>query len=45
MSESPEDLKREAEEDQIRSKGLKCKHCDNDIVNAVDLDSFGRRLL
>ena len=42
MSETPEDLKREAEEDKIQSKGLKCRLCGSDIVNAGDLESFGK---
>jgi hypothetical protein len=40
MSETPEDLEREAEEDKIRGYGLKCKSCASDITNAADLESF-----
>lgn len=41
MSETPEDLKREADEEAIRSKGLKCRLCDEDIRTQGDLESFG----
>src|ERR1700674_1027536 len=43
MSETPEDLKREAEEDKIRSYGLKCRLCKEDITTPADLESYRGR--
>jgi hypothetical protein len=42
MSATPEDLKREAEEEKIRAKGLTCKVCRAAIANQEDFESYTR---
>jgi hypothetical protein len=42
MSETPDDLRREDEDDKVRAKGLICTICTEAITSPADLESFGR---